>query len=149
MVFFFRQLLVTTGIGPTLVEISDHPLLPAGSTTSSCRKPGGCDEPLEVLLVCDEEATYRQGTRCAPKSIACMNGRCIAAQDFHVRQDVPFEARLLWRFRWRNAHSFKSQHNEINWSLVVKGKASGWPEYRRAFPLIVYPGGTVRNGKRA
>jgi len=36
-------------------------------------------------------------------------------------------------------HSFKSDHNEIHWSLVVEGKVRGWPDYQRWFPVVVYP----------
>jgi hypothetical protein len=150
VVFFFRQLLVTTGIGPTLVEISDHPLLPGRQYDVFLSQTGRLRmSSLEVLLVCDEEATYRQGTNTRTEKHRVYERPMFRHEDFHVRQDVPFEARLALEVPLGAMHSFKSQHNEINWSLVVKGKASGWPEYRRAFPLIVYPGGAVRNGKRA
>ena len=36
-------------------------------------------------------------------------------------------------------HSFAADHNEIAWTLVVEGDVAGWPEYRRAFPVIVRP----------
>ena len=36
-------------------------------------------------------------------------------------------------------HSFKSDNNELNWSLVVDGKVAGWPDYQRSFPVIIYP----------
>ena len=36
-------------------------------------------------------------------------------------------------------HSFKADHNEINWSLVVEGDVAGWPDYKRSFSVIVCP----------
>ena len=36
-------------------------------------------------------------------------------------------------------HSFKADHNEINWMLVVEGDVAGWPDYKRSFPVIVRP----------
>ena len=36
-------------------------------------------------------------------------------------------------------HSFKSENNEVRWSLEVKGDVVGWPDFKRAFPVIVYP----------
>ena len=37
-------------------------------------------------------------------------------------------------------HSFQGSHNSVQWRLVVRVLAEGWPEFRRAFPLVVYPG---------
>ena len=37
-------------------------------------------------------------------------------------------------------HSFRSEHNEISWKLLVKGAVAGWPDYERSFPVIVHPG---------
>jgi len=36
-------------------------------------------------------------------------------------------------------HSFKSDHNEIGWTLLVQGDVAGWPDYQRAFPIIIRP----------
>ena len=30
-------------------------------------------------------------------------------------------------------HSFKAEHNEINWTLAVEGDVARWPDYKRAF----------------
>ena len=40
LVFFFRKLLVSAGIAPTLLEISDHPLLPGGDYRVYLSQPG-------------------------------------------------------------------------------------------------------------
>ena len=58
-----RQLLVTAGVGPTLVEISDHPLLPGGEYEVFVSQAGrGRLGGLDLDLVCEEEAIYQQGT---------------------------------------------------------------------------------------
>ena len=36
-------------------------------------------------------------------------------------------------------HSFKADHNEINWALVIEGDVAGWPNFKRSFPVIVRP----------
>ena len=54
---------VATGIGPTLVEISGHPLLPGGNIDVFVSQSGRFKlARLDLRLVCEEEATYRQGT---------------------------------------------------------------------------------------
>ena len=63
IVVLVRQLLVATGIGPTLVEISDHPLYPGGQYRVFLSQSGWLTvNRLRVSLVCEEVATYRQGT---------------------------------------------------------------------------------------
>ena len=36
-------------------------------------------------------------------------------------------------------HSFQSNHNEVNWKLIVKGDVVGWPSYERVFQIVVTP----------
>ena len=36
-------------------------------------------------------------------------------------------------------HSFKSDHNEIGWTLVVRGCVASRPNYERDFPVLVHP----------
>ena len=65
--FFLRQLLITTGVGPTLAEISKHPLHPGESCKLLISQSGRLSvNSIKVSLVCAEEATYRQGTDTLP-----------------------------------------------------------------------------------
>jgi hypothetical protein len=60
--WFFRELVLATIIGPTLVEISDHPLRAGGTYELFVSQAGRLKmKLLEILLVCEEEAIYRQG----------------------------------------------------------------------------------------
>ena len=80
IVVLFRKLLVTTGIGPTLVEISDHPLRPGGQYRAFLSQSGRLSvNVLRVSLVCEEVATYRQGT----------NARSETARGFLPRAAAP------------------------------------------------------------
>ncbi|MFZ5830565.1 MAG: DUF3592 domain-containing protein, partial [Planctomycetota bacterium] len=63
IIWFVRQLLVTTGVGPTLAEVSDHPLLPSRGYQIFVSQTGWLRvERFDVSLLCHEEATFRQGT---------------------------------------------------------------------------------------
>ena len=58
-----RELLVATGVGPTLVEISAHPLVPGREYDILMSQSGRLSiGSLRVKLVCEEVARYRQGT---------------------------------------------------------------------------------------
>ena len=145
IVFFFRQLLVTTGIGPTLVEISDQPLYPGKRYRLFVSQTGRLKiSSLEVWLACEEEATYRHGTDTRTETRRVYQQPVFRLEEFEVRRGLPFETDCEVEIPIGAMHSFKSDHNEVTWKLVVKGKTSGWPEYERSFPVIVYP---CRNGK--
>jgi hypothetical protein len=36
-------------------------------------------------------------------------------------------------------HSFKADHNEVRWRLLVRGDVAGWPPFDRSFPIVVIP----------
>ncbi len=142
IVLFVRQVLVTTGIGPTWVEISDHPLRPGGAYELFVSQPGRLKfNRLNVRLVCEEEATYRQGTNTRAESHVVHQQEVLRREDFQLHRGLPFEAQCALDVPAAAMHSFRAEHNEIRWKLVVEGEVAGWPEYRRAFPVIVHPTG--------
>ena len=69
--YFVRALLIATGVGPTQIEISDHPLWPGKSYRVYVSQTGHLSmKSFRVTLECEEIADYRQGTdtrtdRCA------------------------------------------------------------------------------------
>ena len=138
--YFMRQLLMTIGIGTTGMEISDHPLFPGQSYQVLVTQSGRLQlRLLELMLVCDEEATYRQGT-----DIRTEGGRVYSQQVFRwenvdIKPGAPFESECTLTVPRSLMHSFQSAHNTVQWQLVIKGEAQGWPEYERGFPLVVYP----------
>ncbi|HYW81253.1 MAG TPA: hypothetical protein VE890_16840 [Thermoguttaceae bacterium] len=141
IVLFIRQLLVATGIGPTLVEISDHPLQPGDSCRLFVSQSGRLSiNSLRVCLVCEEQATYRQGTNTRTETREVYRQELACHEGFEVHRGLPFETECELEMPAVAMHSFKSDHNGIGWHVVVEGDVAGWPDYRRAFPLIVYPG---------
>ena len=140
IVYFFRQLLLTAGIGPTLLEISDHPLYPGGEykvfLSQSGRLTINC---LSLALVCQEEATYRQGTNTRTESRQARREELLRRENFDVPAGMSFEAECALTVPDRTMHSFKSDHNKIDWKLVVEGDVAGWPEFKLAFSIVVYP----------
>ncbi len=143
-VMFARQLLVATGIGPTMVEISDQPLYPGGRYRLSLTQTGRLKiSSLSVSLVCDEEATYRHGTDTRTESRRVYEQVVLEQRQLDLQRGMPFEADCDIVLPEGAMHSFRSEHNEINWRVVVKGQVATWPDYERCFPVIVYPN---RNG---
>jgi hypothetical protein len=143
VVFFLRQLVITTGIGPTLVEISDQPLHPGGQYRLFLSQTGRLAMgSLEMWLVCDEEATYRQGTDTRTETKRVYRQTLFRGEGLRVAGGAPFQTRCDLEVPPDAMHSFKSGHNEITWKILVKGNPVRWPDFERSFPVIVYPVGS-------
>lgn len=137
---FVRQWLLHAGIGPTTVEISHHPLQPGGSYTVSLSQAGRLPlKTLAVHLVCEEAATYRQGTDVRTERRRVFDRQICRQSDFEITPGMPFQYDFTLNVPPEAMHTFQSEHNAINWMLVVYGEAEAWPPFERAFPLIVYP----------
>jgi hypothetical protein len=140
ILFFVRKFLATTGIGPTLVEISAQPLYPGQCYRVFLQQFGRLKiNRLEVLLVCEEEATFRHGTDTRMESRLVAQQALMLCENVEVRHGVPFETDCDLEVPRGAMHSFKSQHNEVNWKVQVRLDVAGWPAYERSFPVIVYP----------
>ncbi len=145
--YFLNQLLMHTGIGPTSVEVSDHPLLPGRTYQVFISQAGRLKvEALELRLVCEEEATYQQGTNIRTEAKRVFEQTVLRQEDFLIDLGMPFETETQLRMPIDVMHSFKSNSNAVTWKLVVRGDVKGWPAFHRSFPLVVYP---ARNGKKS
>ncbi|MCU0978057.1 MAG: hypothetical protein MUF25_02700 [Pirellulaceae bacterium] len=137
---FVRQMLIHTGIGPTQVEISAHPLRPSAAFQVYVSQGGHLSmRSLTLSLVCEEAATCQQGTDLRTETKVVFDRQIFRQTDFPIDPGMPFEHQCSVEIPVHAAHSFQSQHNAVNWKLVVRGEAESWPPFERAFPVIVYP----------
>ena len=144
--FFFQQLAQATTIGPTALEISDHPLYPGHNYNVYLSQSGRLlIRRLEVCLVCDEEATYHQGTDIRTERRRVMDQLLFAVDDIDIGPGQPFERQDRVTMPTPVMHSFQAPHNSIQWKLLVRGEVIGWPRFERAFPIIVYPTNSGRS----
>ncbi len=140
LIYLLRQMLVATGVGPTLLEISDHPLHPGRCYRLFLSQTGRLKlSRLEVFLVCDEEATFRHGTDTRKESRRVFERPLLRREDCRRARGEPFQADCEVVLPENVMHSFQSGHNEVSWKLLVKGNVSGWRNYERSFPVIVCP----------
>ncbi len=144
-VYVLRQIMLTTGAGPTRIEISEHPLEPGKPYEVFVSQAGRLAmKSLELWLACDEKATYRQGTDTRSETRRVFQRRCFVRDNFEIHQGLPFESRCQIRVPMGAMHSFQAGHNEVNWKLIVKGSVVGWPDYERVFQIVVVPAnGTI------
>lgn len=138
--FLARQFLITTGIGATRIEISDHPLLPGREYELLLSQAGKLDiQSLDILLACDEEATFCQGTDTVVDTKRVCEQLILHKERLQIQPGLPYETRGTFRVPAGAMHSFKASYNCVNWKLVVRAQVARWPNYERSFPVIVHP----------
>jgi hypothetical protein len=138
--YFVQQMLLHTGIGPTTVEISDHPLRPGHTYQLFVSQAGRLNmKSLELSLVCEEETTYRQGTDIRTERCRVYCEPVCVERDFKIEPGKAFELGCDLRIPNNVMHSFQAKQNAVQWMLVAKGHATSWPAFQRCFPVVVYP----------
>ncbi len=140
--FAARRLLMATGVGPTSVEISDHPLRPGATYDIFLTQPGHLSiRSLTAHLVCEEEATFRQGTNVRTEACSVYHEEIFRREDIGIEPGMPFEHQDQFAVPAECMHSFQSENNAVCWSLQVEGDTVRWSRFRRRFPVVVVPGG--------
>ena len=135
-----RHIWLTTLLGATRIEVSDHPFYPGGEYRGFVSQTGRLRVRwFQVQLVCDEHATYQQGTdvRVATERVYCET--LFSRRKFDVVPGIAFEASFAIPVPAAAMHSFGAPHNAVAWAVVVRGRALRWPEFQRRFPVCVYP----------
>lgn len=141
--YFLDQLRQHAGVGPTIVEISDHPLLPGEHYRVYISQTGRLRlRRLRVEMVCEEETFYRQGTDVRVERHQAFTLRLCQKNDVRVDPQHPWEQQLPLAFPEHVMHSFVGSHNAIRWKIVVTGESRPWPSFCRSFPVVVHPPGS-------
>jgi len=135
-----RQLLMTSVVGTTRLEVSQHPFYPGGRYEVFVSQTGRLQVRwLQVQLICEEHAVYQQGTD-TRRATARVNREILySGRKFDIEHGRGFETRCSFTVPARAMHSFAATHNAVQWSLVVRGRLSRWGDIERRFPVYVYP----------
>ena len=140
VVLFIQRLFLATVVGPTQVEISDHPLVPGGRYDVLLAQGGtGTFRHLEMSLELEEQATFRQGTDTRTEHVTVWRKRVVEFRDVSPAPDARFEAWVTIEVPPDAMHSFASAHNAVRWRLIVRGVTERWPDFSRVFPVVVFP----------
>ena len=138
--FTGKKMYATAGTGATRVEISAHPLFPGETYELLVSQSGHITmNSLTVDLVCEEEATYRQGTDTRSECMAVFEKEIYRRDSILIEPGMPFEDRCELCLPEGAMHSFQATHNEIRWCVVVTGRVANKLHYQRRFPVVVYP----------
>jgi hypothetical protein len=135
-----KQVRIALAVGPTVVEISDHPLRPGGRYEVFVSQSGRRTmNSLSVALTCEESAAYRQGTDTRTEKRVVCEVEVMRFAGLAIEDGLPFEARRPLVVPPGAMHSFQAQNNQVVWKLVVAGDISRGLDFRREFPVVVHP----------
>jgi hypothetical protein len=138
--FFLTQFRQFAGVGPTIVEIGGHPLVPGGQYDLFISQSGRLKlKRLTVLLTCEEETFYRQGTDVRVDRHEAIRQVIFKERNVAVDPQAPWEQQLRIDLPENVMHSFVGTHNAIRWKVVVSGESQPWPSFCRSFPVVVHP----------
>lgn len=130
----------SSGVGPTVVEISDHPLHPGENYDLFVSQWGRMQlRRLTVRIVCEEETFYRQGTDVRVERCQAMSIELGAIKNLRVDRHNAAEQQLQIHLPVGVMHSLSGRHNAIHWRIEVQGKSRQWPSFCRSFPVVVHP----------
>lgn len=127
-------------VGATALEISALPIIP-GKNFDLCLFLKGRVEAkrLDVFICCEEVARYLQGTN------SICNRREVFLRTLFTKFDVEVPARAEATCVFSTtlplgvAPSFKAEHNELAWRIVVQMVLADGGTFRRDFGVVVYP----------
>ncbi len=144
--FFLAQLRQHAGVGPTIVEISDHPLYPGQQYRLFVSQAGRFQlRGLKIQLTCEEETFYSQGTDVRVDRYVAFTKVLHKQRDVLVDPQAPWEQQLALDLPSNIMHSFVGSHNAIRWKIDVIGESRPWPSFCRSFPVVVHPLGLPPN----
>ena len=138
--YCYRQLRFFTRVGTTMMEISHHPLLPGSRCEGFLLLSGSMKlRSLRLELVCEEQATYRQGTDLRIESHPAFKEEIAVLKNCDLRSDRVLEHKFQFSIPESAMHSFRGEHNQVQWKLVVRGRPESLARFTRSFLLIVHP----------
>jgi hypothetical protein len=154
VVVFVKQLRHNAGIGPTLVEISDHPLVPGYNYRVFLSQTGNLKlKSVDISLACEEEAVFSQGTNARTETREVFRKKVYSIADAVIKPSEALEAECDLPVPPEAMHSFRASHNQVQWKLIVRSEADGWQSFQRSFPVVVRPcskeNGQAENGRSA
>jgi hypothetical protein len=84
---------------------------------------------LRIAVVCEEQASYTQGTTTCKDTRRVYDQELALREDFAIDGGEPLRVSATFRPPPGAMHSFKAEHNEVRWVVRVEGEA------RRLFAL--------------
>lgn len=128
------------GGGATTVEVDRHPLIVGEPAAATLLQYGPARlRELVIDLVCDEIATFRQGTDARTAAVEVARRTLLSERRVDAPADEPLRREFTICTPATGPHSFVSPNNEVRWSIETTLTPVGRPPIQRRFPICVHP----------
>ena len=140
IVWVINLAMIAFSLGATLLELSDHPIVPGRSYRLHLMQLGAFRvTDYSVTIVCEEVARFRQGTDTITSHKEVFRKTLYHKTDFETQQDTPLIEEMRFSLPYGAMHSFFTEHNEVRWKISVQADIAHWPNLNRDCPIIVRP----------
>jgi hypothetical protein len=140
IVWVINLVMTTFGVGATLLELSDHPIIPGRSYRLYLMQLGSFRiRDFSVAIVCEEIARFRQGTDTITTRKEVFRKTLFQKMDFETQPDTPLVEEMRFSLPYGAMHTFFTEHNEICWTISIQADITPWPNLNRDCPIIVRP----------
>jgi hypothetical protein len=127
-------------VGATLLELSDHPIIPGRSYRLYLMQLGAFRiKDFTVTIICEEIARFRQGTDTITTHKEVFRKSLFHKTDFETQTDMPLVEETRFSLPYGAMHSFFTEHNEIRWKINIQADILHRPNLNRDCPIIVRP----------
>lgn len=135
-----HELLVVLRFHPTVVELSEHPVVLGRPVTMVLSQDGPVKlNRLTVDLVCEEVARYRVGTNTRTVTETQHQERIFEDFGLVVPRGKPFVKELPLSLPERAMHSLDLENNDVRWLLKIEGDVPKYPDFSYEVLLCVAP----------
>ena len=138
--WFSWRLISILRTGTTILEISDHPIVPDRKYRIALRQNGGLfARRYRIDVVCDEVARFRQGTDTLTNQKEVFRLPLFERTDFLIPSGETFREDFFMKIPFGAMHSLSTEFNQILWKVVIEIKMKKTGTITRESPLVVMP----------
>jgi hypothetical protein len=138
--FFLERMAEALRIGPTHIEVSDMPFFPGGEYQIAFIQSGKMTlKSLKVSLICEEEATFREGTDVRVETRRVVDRELLVMENARINPTNPLVRKSHVVCPKNSMHSFQASCNKVDWKLRAKGALSDGTTFERDFSIVIYP----------
>ena len=138
--WFLHRVRTAFGVGRTILEISDHPIVPGRKYRLALLQNGFLSaRHYDIFVLCEEVTRYRQGTDTVTHHKEVFRLPLFTKADLLVPAGETRREEFFLKLPIGAMHSFTAEFNQINWKIAIDIEVQGKTHLKRECPLVVQP----------
>ncbi|MDO4586344.1 MAG: hypothetical protein Q4C95_03510 [Planctomycetia bacterium] len=137
--WIIKRIRTALHFGSTILEISDHPILPGRKLRLTLIQDGWIETQMyRISIVCEELARYRQGTDTITNKKEVYRQELWRKESLTIQRGETISEDFFLQLPIGAMHSFEVENNMIHWQIVIEMEKNG-NRFQRECPVIVFP----------